>query len=646
MSACPQCGTLTAANARACTACGRPLIAAPGRGGAQRTLLGGLDATVLSPPPAAGAQAPQRTLLGVARPFGEGAGQPQPQPTAPGPGLPGGASHPFGGTQRIDAPAGAPAPAPLAAQRRVDPWTDPVHALPTIVDARPLGAYANGQAPAPQHGAEATQQGRAPMVREQPAEARAPLGAAPPLEELGATQGPARGRMVPLARPSDPAHPLERRRIERARNGVALPEAGRVQVKKNGERSGRQGLWLALGALGLVAVAVVVALVWPSAPPLEARVRAADDASEVVDLSCASCPDGTVLRLRDTEAIVRGGQATLPLGAPLTVGDTPVRIAIDRPGGGRDETVQIPLRVAYRIRPDLSSLQADRPTLQVVVETSDEARVVLDGETIPVRGGRAIKSIDVSAELGGSADLLSRKIAYEVTPPDGEEERGVVAVAVSILPLSIDSPGRAVVTDQTSFLLAGRTAPGAEVVVAGRAIHVASDGSFSQHMNVSSVGTTQIEVRTKAQGKAPRIAKIAVQRVASLEQAAKEFVSRSPITLDAALADPEAARARPIAIEGEVLEVRTRPHQTTLVVRARPPSCSGEASRCVVRLVQGGAVDAPRGSMLRAYGAVAGTVQHEGKAVLDVDVAFSLPGQAGAPRVAPRERSLLFEGVE
>jgi hypothetical protein len=481
------------------------------------------------------------------------------------------------------------------------------------------------------------------MLRERPPAGDA-RGGPPPLEELGATQGPQRGRLVPVARPSDPAHPLGRRRIERARNGVALPAAGRVQAHKNAVRSGRQGLWLALGALSLVAVAVIVALVWPSAPPLGARVRAADDASEVVDLSCASCPDGTVLRLRDTEAVVRGGQATLPLGAPLAVGDTPVRIAIDRPGNGRDETVQIPLRVAYRIRPDLTSLQADRPTLQVVVETSDDARVVLDGEEIPVRGGRAVHSIDVSAELSGPGDLLSRKIAYAVTPPDGEEERGVVAVSVSILPLVIESPGRAVVTDQTSFLLAGRSSPGTEIVAAGRAIAVAADGSFAQHMNVSSVGTTHIEVRAKAPGKAPRLAKIAVQRVASLELAAKEFEARAPVSLSEALRDPKAALGRPIAIEGEVLELRARPTQTTLVVRANHPSCTSDASRCVVRLVQGGAVDAPRGSKLRAYGAVAGTVDHQGKALLDVDVAFSLPAQpASAP---PRDLRRLFEDVQ
>jgi hypothetical protein len=513
-----------------------------------------------------------------------------------------------------------------------------VHALPTLVDPRPLGAQiaaAKGALALP------TQMGRETLERELNRSQGSPPRP-PPLEELGATQGPARARIAPPAKPSDPAHPLGRRRIERAREAIApatRAEAGGADAAR--ARAARQGIWLGGAALVLVLVAVVVALLWPSPPPLEARVRAADDAQEVVDLSCASCPDGTVLKLRDVEATVRGGQAVLPLPAPLAIGDTPVRIAIDRPEGGRDETVQIPLRVAYRVRPDLSALAGDHPTLQIVVETSDDAKVELDGEPIPVRGGRAVKSIDVRDELADAGELLTRKVAYAVTPPDGEEERGVVSVTVSVLPLSLDAPGRAVVTDQPSFLLAGRTAPGAEVVVAGRAIPVGADGSFSQHMNVSSVGTTKIEVRARASGKAPRLRHVTVQRVASLEDAVREFPSRAPIALKDAVGDPKAAVGRAIALEGEVVERVPRAHQTILVLRPKGDAC-GSASDCVVRLVQGGTVEAPRATSLRAYGVVAGTVTHEGREVLDVDVAFSLPG---SPVVPTRPRTLEWDSL-
>ena len=69
-----------------------------------------------------------------------------------------------------------------------------------------------------------------------------------------------------------------------------------------------------LAALALSTVAVLVALLMPSAPPLRAQIRSGEGGTEVIDVSCDSCPDGTVLRVREAEATVQAGRATIPLG--------------------------------------------------------------------------------------------------------------------------------------------------------------------------------------------------------------------------------------------------------------------------------------------------------------------------------------------
>ncbi len=440
-----------------------------------------------------------------------------------------------------------------------------------------------------------------------------------PFEELGATAQVPRKVQQQVAKELararvDHAHPLGRRRVERGRiEPVAKP------------RSNRRPLILVGAAVVVVCAAVLVALFWPRGAPIEAQVRAAEGGVEVIDLTCSSCPDGTVIKYRSSEFTVKANRATLPLAAPLPIGDSTLKVSIDRPGNGRDETVTIPARVAYRIRPDLTTLEADTPSIQVVVEAMEGATVILDGEPLVLREGRAVKTIDVRKDItGADGDLaaqLTRKVSFSVTPPNGDEERGVVAVAVPILPLTIDAPGRSTITEKPNFFLAGRTAPGAEIVVAGRSIGVAKDGTFSQTMNISSVGATEIEIRSKMSGRAPRLVKVSVERVNDLAGAARAFEKRGPITLAEAIASPTEARNKPIILLGEVIEATQAAGVTTVILKPTQPSCG---DKCVVRLVQG-RVDLgfTRGAIVRAFGFMNGVVTHSSGSIPDIDVAFS-----------------------
>src|SRR5262249_45734093 len=144
---------------------------------------------------------------------------------------------------------------------------------------------------------------------------------------------------------------------------------------------------------------------------------------------------------------------------------------------------------------------------------------------------------DVCTGLSGEVKTLSRQIPFVVTPESGPPEQGVVNVSVGIVPLHLDTPvaiaappgGVApaphIVIDGASFVLSGWTMKGAEVLAAGRPITVRPDGTFDQVMNVSSPGATQIEVRAKMPGMAPRLSLLKVRRVESLDKAAREFAS-------------------------------------------------------------------------------------------------------------------------
>ena len=618
-----------------CSRCGTPFMAPSASHRPQRTLLGGVDV----PNAARAPQRPdpaQRTLMGIAAPFGDVPA------SVRGPIAQGGAvqEQGIGRTQVIGTPRAA-----------YDPITDPNSNAPTIVDVPSFAKEIDGThglsgtlrlkvEPGPAAGAPPSRSGGTllgvarpgiaplrPGVQKAPvATEEAPPPSYRPLEELGATQHVARLEKRDLPRgKAELAHPLGKRRFDKA---IRIDHPRRDR-RAPAPPASRRAFWLLLLAPVLVVGAIATVLLWPSAPPLKAQVRGAEGGAEVLDVTCDSCPDGTLLTVRDAEAKITGGKATVPLLAPLAIGDTALTVRVDRPGSGRDEDVALKVRVAYRIRPDLTTLEADRPSLQIVIEAMDGATVSLDGEDVPLRGGHAVKTIDITKDVTGPASdggaQLGRRISYVVKPPDGAEEKGVVAVSIPVVPLVIDAPGKAIVTEKATFLLSGHTSPGAEIVVAGRSLGITKDGAFSQTMNVSSVGATEIEVRAKTQGRAPRLVHVAVERVTSIDSAIEAFQKRAPLDFAAVSKSIDAAVGKPIALSGEVLDVRSQGGVNTIVLRADSPTCGPTGPACVARLVQGRTdLGIDRSAKIRAFGFVVGPVQYEGKTTFDVDVAFAI----------------------
>ncbi len=472
-----------------------------------------------------------------------------------------------------------------------------------------------------------------------------------PARELGATMGPAALSDAILGQQRDRERDRRRRRIVAdlappkgvVGKGVSAKGGPAKAARREEDRTSRRALAVVLTAGGLALAAVLVQLFWPVPPPLEARPRADATGREGVELVCKSCPDGTKLTIAGASGTTAAGVALVPIPSSLSVGENRFRVDIDRPGNGRDETVNVSVNVAYRIRPDLGTLQADKPSFQILAEVAGGTTVTIDGRKMALSGGRGAENVDVTdvcTGLSGEVKTLSRQIPYVVTPESGPPEQGAVNVSIGIVPLRLEapvaiaSPTPHVITDGPSFVLAGSTLKGAEVLAAGRPITVHPDGTFAQVMNVSSVGATQIEVRARMPGMAPRLTQIKVRRVDSLEKAARELATTDPPVPFAQLAaNISAAAGKAVALAGEVSETKKQGYETVMLLDVSAasgcPAGAGSGS-CTVRLVQGADNPAKRGDTLRVFGHVARAFSVPGRAdIPEIEVDFTLKGDTG-----------------
>jgi len=613
---CPECGSKANPGAATCAACGQPLpeeVLKPLSVISGRTIVGGASARSVPAPLADD----MPTLVKEPK---KGARVEAPRPKA-GPGMQGAADEaprPRMPSQLQNTILGGVVPAELQALPGPAPNPPKTSAQGTILGLADPAAPGAGARP---------KDGKAP--REMP-------------HELGATLVPQPARPVKkpnreLAERLDPQAMLINRDKLARRRVVLPPVRSREELAKlESQKRLKKAAPYIVGGLVLLIGAVVIVTSLNSSSPISAKARIAADGHETIEVACATCPDGTKVVLGDTTATIAANVAQIPLVAPLSLGENRLKIALDRPGKGRDETVGVAVQVGYRLRPDLSMLNADKPTVHIAVEALDGTEITLDGQPVKLDGGPKAHPIDVSAACTGSSDepaTLRRSVAYVAKSKDGTRTEGTVEVAVGIVPLRIDAPGPRVVTESDTFVLSGHTIKGAEVLVAGRPIQVSSEGAFAQRMSVSSIGATNIEVRAKIPGMAPRIVPIAVQRVEKLEEAAKDFQKEKPVGYTTVALASTSDVGRPVVISGQVAEVRVQNHQTIFLLNVpENEGCSRSNEACRVRLIQGSASNAKVGETLTAYGQIARPSSGAGGAIVpEIQVAFTLPGSSRAP---------------
>jgi hypothetical protein len=337
---------------------------------------------------------------------------------------------------------------------------------------------------------------------------------------------------------------------------------------------------------------------------LRAEARVDSNGVDLLHITCSTCPDGTQLRMGETKATVTSQVADLPLITPLRVGENKFAVDVDRPTG-RDEKVTLVVKIGYRIRPDLSTLEADRPLLRVAIEGAPGAAMVVDGKPLILGpDGNGNYDLDVTDECTGAADenkTIERSIPYSVVGAGGAKEQGVVNVRVAVPPLHVDSPGTHAVIERDHYLFAGRTGKGARLLAGGQPVGVAADGSFSRVMPAPAAGESEIQLRASVAGQAPRLAAFRIKKVDHLSDEARDFAANAPLAFSELTSDVTKHVGEAVVLAGEVVEVRPQGAKNLALIDV-PKGCVRPP--CLARVVIPGDEPLARSEHLQVFGHV------------------------------------------
>jgi hypothetical protein len=279
---------------------------------------------------------------------------------------------------------------------------------------------------------------------------------------------------------------------------------------------------------------------------------------------------------------------------------------------GRDETVKLVVPVAYRVRADVTTMSAPRPSITVRVEAQPGSDVRVDDKPVALdANGVGAYAIDESASTEGPAEtstVVSLDVPYAVVGPrgalgkGGAPEKGTVSARVAVAPLRVDAPGTHATVEEDHVLIAGRAARGANVTVDGAPVTVGADGSFDTTVPLLTLGDHTIGVQGRTAALMPRTTRVTVTRVASLDEAAKAFEQKSPLGYDAVAGDIAGRTGQPIVVDGEVLDARGSAHRTLVLVDDKRGCARGP---CLARVVIGRDLPLAHGQKVRAYGTIA-----------------------------------------
>jgi len=596
MIVCPRCGSPVKPSDAHCGVCGATLEGAPKEDRAQHP----------SAPPSASMK---KTMMGMA---------PNASPPAPAPQK----SSPLKGTMlgmpAAPVPVGVPAGAAAARAAGGGPAgkqtlvgvASPVAAAPSAPPPpgrRPmdhkktmLGVAMPGIAPL------------APGVPKEPPRELIPTGG--PRTRVDALVPPPAGQVLPGQPGVQPASQLQSSDGHRSRSSRPPDDPGKSPA--GGKPRPQYSATVALvSGLVLATGAAAFAFFWRSPPPLRAEARVDGNGTDLLHVTCQTCPDDTELRIGETKAKVTGQVADLPLATPLAVGENRFTVHVDRPANGRDEKVALIVKIGYRIRPDLSGLEEGRPVLRILVDGAPLAKMVIDGKPLDLGpDGKGKYEIDVTADCTGLADeskTLERSVSYSVVGTTGAPEQGAVGLRVAVTPLRTDVPTEHAVVDTERFLLAGRTGRGAKVVAGGEAVGVGADGTFSKLVASPLLGDNLVWLRATVSGLAPRIASVRVKRVVKLADEAHDFAASAPLAFSDLAADVGKHVGEPVVLVGDIVEARQQGARNLALLDVqkgclRPP--------CVARVVLASGDAIARGDKLQVFGHVTRAVGAKGEA--------------------------------
>jgi hypothetical protein len=379
----------------------------------------------------------------------------------------------------------------------------------------------------------------------------------------------------------------------------------------------------------LVFGAVVFSVLYDSPKPLSALAGVDDQDRDVLTIICDNCGEGTRATLEGTTITLNNGGGILPLKEPLSLGNNIFKIGLERPGMGRDEVVNVVVPVQYRVHADYSGLNDDPAVFGAVFQVQPGLKVtVADEEEIELdETGRGAYAIDLSKRLEGIAPkerVIHEVLSYQVRSEQGEPDKGRIRLQANVVPLWLESPGLRTVLEGDRFKLAGRTAKGGSVSVEGQPIVVDAEGHFNQMMSVDAVGETNIVLRAQAPDKAPRWVQLKIKRVEDLKKEADLFRQTGTDQYGSYAQNIDSKIGLAVVADG-VVEQSALDGQTTTILLDVQNGC--KQGPCLVRLVNGGALELKPHTKLSAFGRISRAVEgtRPGKQIPEIQVEFLLP---------------------
>lgn len=382
--------------------------------------------------------------------------------------------------------------------------------------------------------------------------------------------------------------------------------------------------WLLVPLLLSLGLALGVGYRWSRPGPVSATVLDGQEGGQLLELRCPSCPPGSQLALEGAPVSVVEGRALSRLRAPLEPGRHRLQLQLAK-GHGALEPLSLTVDVSHRWSVDLAELDSAEPALRIRLSAHPDGRALLDGAALELgASGVAERRVSLRAALEGPAETtqrLSLRYPWELRFPGGAPLTGELTTALNVTPLVIEAPGTHVVTDATTFMLAGRTLPGAHVTAGGHPLTVDTTGRFAQRMNISSVGDVTLSVRAKAAQQAPRTVDVLVSRVERLSEAAARWREGALRDYSELTRDPEPTAGARVALDGTLREVTLLGHHSSLLLEVTR-GCPG--APCRVRLYYGAPSPAPAGRAVSAYGRLRARRDWQEPRVPSVDALFLL----------------------
>ncbi len=361
-------------------------------------------------------------------------------------------------------------------------------------------------------------------------------------------------------------------------------------------------------------------------PEIAASVSSLDGA-EVLVVDVPGAPAGAKARFLVQELALEAGRASFLLRADdLRIGDNELRVDIVGPDGSV-ESATVLLSVRYRVRADLSALDHDPFALRVVADVVPGALVTLDEQPVTLDAtGHGSVEFPLSAEAPTDAPVYERNVHYRVMlPGDPAPAEGDVRVRIPFATLQLDRPGRSAITERARIEVAGAADPEASVTLDGRAIEL-REGRFVTDLALDGLGESQHQIVARRPGRAPKVVRFTVRRVADLASEARGYPVES-VPYGRLAASPETYRGRRVAVEGFIYNLDVHEGRSVLQVTVR--ECA-RGQRCPLWITYDGASEAGLNAWVRAVGELAGEQQFRSPSgevltVPKLDAVFLLP---------------------